>query len=113
MFSEEKFLKLAGLYNPHMSQIETGEKYFSGDNIEEICEYLINLKYNAYSTPFVDKITKDQGEAKSYIGENLTEALLSEEPFIRIYAEIVYKRIKAIEKVDIQKNNLKWFKKKF
>ena len=113
MFSEEHFLKLAGFQNPLKDDSHFHEKYFETDDIAKIVSLLMDSVDIAPSLQvWANQIAKDQKQAISYLEENVAEALLSNEPFVRAYAEAVYKRNQVISQKKNIDHHHKWFKKK-
>jgi hypothetical protein len=116
-----KFLTIAGSYN---SAIEEEKEYLppstshystSGMPMGEIVEYLFQLQNttNNNVSKHIQEVRKKWLAATIFMKDNVTEGLLSEEPFIRIYAERVYNIKKQENKEQRDKEQKAFFRKKY
>ena len=134
MFSEEHFLKLTGFPSTE-SPYSPDDMIFEVEDIAKIVNLLIEsidlvksveletgilrglrLATRAYGGPHSSsynlKIATDQMKAISYLEDNIVEALLSADPFVREYAEVIYKRNRDISKKKTAEERKQWFKKR-
>jgi len=134
MFSEEHFLKLTGFPSTE-SSYSPDDMIFEVEDLAKIVNLLIEsidlvksveletgilrslrLATRSYGGPhsssYNQKIAADQLKAISYLEDNIVEALLSADPFVRVYAEVIYKRNRDISKKKTAEEHKQWFKKK-
>lgn len=129
MSFEIEFLKLAEIYNEHLDEhnqhmsswglnyspkgyYDDSDTYL--DNMVPI-KYILELVYErdlSKSPPYIKKIRENWLKAIEFMKPNITEGLLSEDKFVRNFAEQLYIIESKRKKEEIRKQNLAWMKKK-
>lgn len=104
MFSEEIFLRKAGLFNSKLQTNSThmiskslfvSKNYFSETPIDPliIAKTFVQLTYRnpKYLSTKTRQISIEMADALDYLRQHKAEALLSSEPIIRAFAEVLCK----------------------
>lgn len=97
MFSEEVFLKKAGLFNSEVAKgqrrLNGSSTYFGDLEIDSriVAETFIQLTYRETEglSPKTSQIAEDIRSALVYLEEHLAEGVLSTEPIVRAFAEVL------------------------
>ena len=120
-----EFLKIAKVYNESLDEhnlfmrqhlsLNTVTYYdnLSSEELQAAVGYILELVYDRdleRSHKSIKELADNWSKAIDFMNANLVEGLLSENKFIRAFAEQTYSRQSQIKKQETAKKNKAWFR---